>query len=146
MAEQTTRAAPTGESSGSGPPPDPQAEMAHRGRTTYADRALERLAWRYALEVPGVEPQTTGPEMIAAITPSLPQASVEQAGDRLRLDVRIAVAWGAHARAVASRVRSDVARRLAESTGKTVDRVDVTVAGLVRQSAVDRTTGRRRVE
>lgn len=71
---------------------------------------------------------------------------MEQAGDRVRLELRIAVAWSAPARPVASRVRSDVARRLAESTGMTVDCVDVTVVTLVRESALDRPAGRRRVE
>ena len=138
MADQSTAAAPTRE--------QPTSRAPTRGRTTLTDRALERLARRYALEVPGVEAPSPGPEVISALISSLPKASVEQAGDRVRLEVQIAVAWHAHARSVATQVRSDVARRLAESTGRTVDRVDVSVTNLVRPGALDRAAGRRRVE
>lgn len=117
-----------------------------RGRTTIADRAMERLARRFALEVPGVEEESLGPEALSALAASLPQVSVESAGDRVRLDLRIAVAWDAQARVVAGRVRSEVMRRLGESTGKTIDRVDVTVSSLVPSSAAHRHDGQRRVQ
>ena len=124
---------------GSGPD-----DLAGRGRTVVADRVVERLARRFTLEVPGVVRQSTGPDLVSALTPDLPKVSVESAGDRVRLDLRIAVAWEHEARAVASAVQRSVRRRVVEATGKAVDRVDVTVVALVPASG--RPSERRRVE
>lgn len=101
------------------------------GRTTIADRVYEQLASRMSLDVPGVVPYSAGPEMLSRLTSSLPSASVESAGDRIRLQVQLAVVWEAQAVAVAAEVRRQVRERLERETGKTVDRVDVTVAKLV---------------
>lgn len=101
------------------------------GRTTIADRVYEQLATRMSLDVPGVVPFSAGPELLSRLTATLPSASVEQAGDRVRLRLQVAVAWEAETVTVASAVRREVGDRIARTTGKTVDRVDVTVARLV---------------
>lgn len=102
-----------------------------RGRTYVADRAVERVARRFAQEVDGVVTHGTGARVVAALTPDLPVVAVESAGRRHRLAVRIAVRWDHDARAVAADVQRSLRRRVAETTGDDVDRVDVTVAALV---------------
>lgn len=109
---------------GAADPPGP-------GRTTIADRVYEQLATRMSLDVPGVVPFSAGPELLSRLTATLPSASVESAGDRVRLRLQVAVAWEAEAVTVAAAVRRQVGERIARTTGKTVDRVDVTVARLV---------------
>ena len=101
------------------------------GRTTIADRVYEQLATRMALDVPGVVPFSAGPELLSRLTATLPSVAVESAGERVRLQLQVAVAWEAGALEVAAAVRRQVRERLARTTGKTVDRVDVTVAKLV---------------
>lgn len=101
------------------------------GRTTISDRVYEQLATRMALDVPGVVAYSAGPELLQRLTATLPSAAVESAGDRVRLQLQVAVAWEAGAVEVAAEVRRHVSERLARTTGKTVDRVDVTVARLV---------------
>jgi uncharacterized alkaline shock family protein YloU len=102
-----------------------------RGRTTIAPSVVERLAARSCLEVPGVVRHVPGPEVLSAFAGSLPSASAENAGERVAVRVSVAVEWPAGAADVARAVREHTRNRLAELTGKTVDRVDVTVAALV---------------
>lgn len=102
-----------------------------RGRTIIEDRVLETLAARTALDVPGVVRHTPGPDVLSAFNDTLPAASAESAGDRVRLRMRVAVDWDSEVRDVAGQVRTTVRERLARSTGKVIDRVDVTVAALV---------------
>lgn len=113
------------------------------GRTTIADRVYEQLAARMSLDVPGVVPYSAGPGPLSGLTPTLPSASVESAGERVRLRLQVAVAWEAEVVAVASELRRQVGERMAATTGKTVDRVDVTVARLI---PADATRPARRVE
>lgn len=99
---------------------------------------LERLAVHIAREIPGVVHHTTGARPLGA---SLPTASVETAGARVRLVMRVAVDWECTVVEVAAQVRDQVRRRLGDLTGKTVDRVDVTVAALIpvaRQARTER--------
>lgn len=121
----------------------PTAETRSRGTTTVADRAVERLARRFASEVPGVLRHSPGPVALSALTASLPRVSVESAGGRVRLEVDVAAEWEAGARSVAAEVRSAVGRRLAEATGMTVDRVDVTVVTLMPRARAESGGGRR---
>lgn len=102
-----------------------------RGTTTIADKVLERLAARAALEVPGVVRHSTGPDVLSAVTPDLPRASAQVAGDRVSVDLKVAVDWAASAHEVAASVRRHAREELQRLTGKTVDRVDVTVSALV---------------
>ena len=117
--------------------------VARRGRTTIADKVLERLATRAALDVPGVLRHSAGPEVLSAVAASWPQATAESAGERVSVTVSLALDWDAPAREVAAQVRERVRRRLAEQTGKSVDRVDVTVAALVPSQRRDTTRDRR---
>ena len=112
-------------------PPDAADTARRRGRTTIADKVVERLATRAALDVPGVLRHSAGPEVLSAVTTSWPQATADAAGERVSLKVSIALDWDASARDVAAAVRERVQQRLVEQTGKSVDRVDVTVAALV---------------
>lgn len=114
-----------------------------RGRTTIADKVIERIAARAALEVPAVVRHNTGPEMLSAVTSNLPRVSAETAGDRLGVELTVALDWAASAHEAAADVRRHVGEQLERLTGKTVDRVDVTVAALVTGSAAGR---ERRVE
>jgi uncharacterized alkaline shock family protein YloU len=109
-----------------------------RGSTIIADDVLETLAAKNALGVPGVVRHSTG-----TLGTTFPTADAETAGDRIRLQLRVAVQWEAKAHEVASAVRSEVRRKLQEQTGKTVDRVDVTVEALVPAARRDDETPRR---
>jgi uncharacterized alkaline shock family protein YloU len=115
-----------------------------RGRTTIADKVLERIACRIALDVPGVVRHHSGPDL-GPLGSDLPSASAESAGDRIRLGLQVAVDWDAPAHEVAARVREEVRRRLGDATGKAVDRVDVIVAALV-PTGRQQSTDRRRVQ
>ncbi|EYR61850.1 hypothetical protein N866_15090, partial [Actinotalea ferrariae CF5-4] len=114
-----------------------------RGRTVIADRVLERLAARLALEVPGVVRHSSGPPL-SGLGSDLPEASAESAGERVRVRVRVAVRWETPAHEVAAAVREQVRQRLGAVTGKSVDRVDVVVGALLPPSRV-RTDDTRRV-
>lgn len=116
---------------------------AARGTTTIADKVLERIAERAALEVPGVVRHNAGPELLSAVTSDLPRASAETAGDRVGVELTVALDWSASAHEAAADVRRHVGEQLERLTGKSVDRVDVTVAALVTRSAAGR---ERRVE
>lgn len=134
MAEPTTTARRT--------PDDEDDALRGRGRTTIADRVIEGLAARIALDVPGVVRHSSGGP--GPLGSTLPTASVEQAGDRVRIALRVAVDWAAATHDVAAGVRDGVRDRLAEVTGKVVDRVDVTVAALVPEGRrTDGARGRR---
>jgi uncharacterized alkaline shock family protein YloU len=122
------------------------ADTAARGRTTIADRVLEQLATRYALDVPGVVSHSVGPDALSSVTPTLPRVSAGSDGDRVEVDLRIAVGWDRQAAEVARAVRGAVRDRLASATGKRVERVDVTVSAFV-PGGGDRPSGpRRRVQ
>jgi uncharacterized alkaline shock family protein YloU len=109
----------------------PAAPHAAAGRTTIADKVLERLAAGAALEVPGVVRHRAGPEVLSAVTSDAPRVSVEVAGERLRIDIKVAVEWEASAQEVAAQLRRHVGEHVGRLTGKTVDRVDVAVTALV---------------
>ncbi|MCK6210710.1 Asp23/Gls24 family envelope stress response protein [Georgenia sp. EYE_87] len=113
------------------------------GRTTIADKVVEQLAARTALEVPGVVRHAPGPDVLSTFTSTLPQASAETAGEHLTISVRVAVDWGASAQKVAEDVRRHVRDTLQRSTGKTVDRVNVTVAALLTAGQRTQDEGRR---
>ncbi len=105
------------------------------GRTTIADKVLERLAAGAALEVPGVVRHRPGPDVLSAVTSDAPRVSVDVAGERVWIDLKVAVEWEACAKDVASELRRHVGEHVSRLTGKTVDRVDVTVGAFVPASA-----------
>lgn len=137
MAEDTTTPLPA-------PGAPDESRLEGRGRTTIADKVLERLARRVALEVPGVVRHSSGGP--GPLGSTLPTSSVERGGDRARVTLSLAVAWATPAQAVAAEVRDAVRRHLADQTGTAIDRVDVTVAALVPEGRRTDRDQRRRVE
>lgn len=131
----------TGEHAG-GPVDGDGDRIEGRGRTTIADRVIERLARRVALDVPGVVRHSSGPPL-GGLGQELPEASAETAGERIRLRLRVAVRWETPAHEVAAAVREQVRRRLGAITGKSIDRVDVVVGALLPSSRVPDEQGRR---
>jgi uncharacterized alkaline shock family protein YloU len=107
-----------------------------------ADRVLERLAMRIALDVPGVVRHASGPPL-SGLGDDLPEASAEAAGERVRLRLRVAVRWEEPAHEVAAAVRSTVRDRLGAITGKRIDRVDVVVGAVLPSARVAENRGRR---
>lgn len=126
---------PTADGSSDGP-------VVGRGRTVVADRVLERLAARIALDVPGVVRHSSGPPL-SGLGTDLLEASAETAGERVRLRLRLAVRWEVPAHEVAAQVREQVRERLGATTGKSIDRVDVVVGALLPSSRVPQDEGRR---
>lgn len=124
-------------------PPAAADTVERRGRTTIADKVLERLATRAALDVPGVLRHSAGPEVLSAVTTSWPKATADSAGERVSVKLSLALDWDASATEVAAQVRERVRERLVEQTGKSVDRVDVTVAALVSSGRRDAGRDRR---
>lgn len=124
------------------PSPSADGDVAGRGRTVVADRALERLAVRIALDVPGVVRHASGPPL-SGLGDDLPEASAETAGERVRLRLRVAVRWEDPAHEVAAAVRSAVRDRLGAITGKRIDRVDVVVGAVLPSARVAEDRGRR---
>jgi len=121
-----------------------QTLLEGRGSTTIADKVLEQVARRLALEVPGVVRHSSGGP--GPLGTTLPTASVQRAGDRARLSLTVAVQWEAPVQRVAADLRDTVRRRLGDVTGATIDRVDVTVAALVPEGRRTDRPERRRVE
>ena len=109
-------------------------EAATRGRLEIADRVVSKLARQAAREVSGVRAESqTG--LGGAIGRSLPSASADVAGDRVRIAVEIAVAWPTPLAEVTSQVRASVHERITELAGLHVDTVDVTATKIVHPPA-----------
>ncbi|MEV6411357.1 Asp23/Gls24 family envelope stress response protein [Kribbella sp. NPDC051718] len=94
-------------------------EPAARGRTEIKPRVTERIAEVAAARVPGVAKQE------ATFGRGLPRAEARQAGQRVRLQLRIAVLWGRPLAQVAADTRTAVAEQVNALTGLEVDTVDV---------------------
>ena len=99
-------------------------DAALRGRTTVADRVIEKIA-RHAAQL--TTPVTSG----GVLGGGLPAVDVTMAGHRARVTARIAAPWGVPpsrtAGATADRIKADL-ESLAEVD---VDLVEVSVAELV---------------
>ncbi|WP_328333515.1 Asp23/Gls24 family envelope stress response protein [Kribbella sp. NBC_00382] len=94
-------------------------ELDHRGRTEIKPRVTERIAEVAATRVPGVAKQE------ATFGRGLPRAEARQAGERVRLQIRIAALWGRPLAQVAADTRTAVAEQVNALTGLIVDTVDV---------------------
>jgi uncharacterized alkaline shock family protein YloU len=90
-----------------------------RGRTEIKPRVTERIAEVAATRVPGVAQQES------TFGRGLPRAEARQAGQRVRLQLRIAVLWGRPLAQVAADTRTAVAEQVNALTGLVVDTVDV---------------------
>jgi uncharacterized alkaline shock family protein YloU len=97
------------------------ADLDIRGRTEIKPRVTERIAEVAAISVPGVAKQD------ASFGRGLPRAEARQAGERVRLQLRIAVLWGRPLAQVAAETRAAVADKVNALTGLVVDTVDLHV-------------------
>ncbi|VEG50929.1 Protein of uncharacterised function (DUF322) [Mycolicibacterium aurum] len=100
-----------------------------RGRLTIRDRAVERMATAAALNAAGVHRHGSGLGRLAGR--DLPRVDVGVAGDHVRADVEIAVAWGRPLADTAAAVRRDIVEALATHAGLVVDGVTVHVATVI---------------
>lgn len=117
---------------------DPQSDPADRGRLTIRHRAVERITAAAALTTPGVHRHGSGLGRLAGR--ELPRVDVDLAGDHVRADVEVAVAWGRPLAATASAVRRDVTDALRAQGGLTVDDVTVHIASVI--APTDDSSGR----
>lgn len=112
------------------PADPPLAPPADRGRTTIADRVVERVAAAASAEVDAVL-DTHGGWTRSLLGRGLPRAEAVVAGSTSRIAVEVACPWTAPLPAVTAEVRAHVARRVTELTGVVVARVDVSVTDVV---------------
>lgn len=108
---------------------DPQSDPADRGRLTIRHRAVERITVAAALTTPGVQRHSSTLGRLAGR--EFPRVEVDVAGDHVRADVEVAVAWGRPLASTASAVRRDVTNALAAQGGFTVDDVTVHIASVI---------------
>jgi len=116
------------------------AEPAERGQTTIADGVVEHIARLVSTDVPGVEPAGSGLDKV--VGRQYPKVNAQVAGSRARLSVQVAVVWPYPLADVCAQVRDQVAARLTELTGLSIDAVDVTAAKVVQAQ----TPSRKRVQ
>ncbi len=105
------------------PPPE------ERGRTTVADKVVERIASIATSEIEGATDKRSG--VLRAVRAGLPRAEAVVAGGTSRIKVEVAATWPTPLSRVAGQVRDHVAERITTLTGMTVAAVDVTVADVV---------------
>lgn len=108
---------------------DPESDPADRGRLTIRHRAIERITVAAALTTPGVQRYSSGLGRLAGR--EFPRVEVDLAGDHVRADVEVAVAWGIPLASTASAVRRDVTDALTAQGGLTVDDVTVHIASVI---------------
>ncbi|GEE00678.1 hypothetical protein nbrc107696_11240 [Gordonia spumicola] len=122
-----------------GPLADPAGDL------VIADRVIEKIAARAALDVAGVVRHSgavgsllgaTGDRL--GIGSDLPRAAVDSSGRARRLSLTVALAWPCAVTRVAQEIRARVADDLLEFTGDRPVRVDVTVRQLVPRGEVSR--------
>lgn len=109
-----------------------------RGSLVIHPRAVTRIAEAAARH-------STGSIAVGAtLGKGLPKATVRIAGDHVRINVDLAIAWGNRFDTVAATARDGIAARVAELTGLTVDAVDVHVAGVAADTTVGAVAGTER--
>ncbi|WP_410667961.1 Asp23/Gls24 family envelope stress response protein [Amycolatopsis sp. cmx-4-68] len=104
-----------------------------RGRTTIADRGVERIAVRAVTEAAGVGGAATRVLGVAIGAESLAndaEVTAKVSGDTATLDVRLSVAYPAPVAKTTEAARRHLILRIGELTGLTVSRVDITVTSL----------------
>ncbi len=105
------------------------APPAERGRTTIADKVVDRVAIAATAEVDQVLTAHGGWGRL--VGRGLPSAHAVVAGGTCKVTVDVGVPWTAPLPTVAAQVRDHVAERVHTLTGLAVTRVDVTVADVV---------------
>lgn len=122
-----TAAAPPG----TGPLPEPE----DRGRTTIADRVVERIAAAAAAEVDAATGTARRVLGVAVTGADRPRVSARVHGAEATVDIDMSVSWPAPVRQVTRRVREHVGERLVTLVGLRSARVDVRVAALPAERA-----------
>jgi uncharacterized alkaline shock family protein YloU len=95
-----------------------------RGRLEISPRAVERIAEATALEARGVLRKE------ATFGRGLPAAKGQLAGQRVRLEVEVAVEWGYPLAALAAEIRGRIIRTVADLTGLRVDAASVDISAV----------------
>lgn len=112
------------------------ATVSDRGSLRIADKVVERIARQSALENGRVV--AVGGRLEQVVGNRYPRVSANVAGDRVRVDLEIAITWPAPADDVSREVRTAVSERVGELTGMQVDAVDVRVAHFAPPLSQDR--------
>lgn len=102
---------------------------ADRGRLVIADRVVERIAAKAAVDVPGVVPVGSG--LAGLVGARLPKADARIGGQRVRVKVQIAAQWPTPLPTLTRQVRDAVTGQITRLVGYTVDSVDVEAADVV---------------
>ncbi|MFI6598006.1 Asp23/Gls24 family envelope stress response protein [Nonomuraea sp. NPDC050536] len=97
------------------------AAVGQRGRTRIADRVATRIAVQSAAELPAVL------RVEAGGLPWSPTSDAKVAGDVIAIRLAVTVAYPAPLRELSAQIRDYVAHRVAQLTGLSVSRVDVTI-------------------
>lgn len=103
------------------------------GRTTLADRAVERTAVQAITEIAGVggaAPRLLGDTVGGTAEERSAQVSAVVDGTTASLRVRLSIAYPASVAHTTHQVRAHLIERLRELTGLVVTRVDITVTAL----------------
>ncbi|MFE7788577.1 Asp23/Gls24 family envelope stress response protein [Streptomyces sp. NPDC057460] len=111
-----------------------ESGAAQRGSTTISDRAVERIAAQVLTEVEnigGTPGRVLGIEVPGQHAEDSAQVAAKVSGDSVAaLDVRLSVAYPESVAHTTEDARARLVRRVADLTGLTVTRVDITVTAL----------------
>jgi uncharacterized alkaline shock family protein YloU len=138
---RTSQHTDTNRTGGHGTGPDPGRDLP--GRTTLADRAVERTATQAITEIADVGGTTRwmlGDTLGGPAEERSAQVSATVDDTTASLHVRLSIAYPASVARTTQQVRSHLIQRLHELTGLAVTRVDITVTALYSTQP-----GRRRV-
>lgn len=100
-----------------------------RGRTTIADKVVERIAAKAAGEIEAVADTRGG--LTRLLRGRLPRASAVVAGSASRIQVEVAASWPTPMSSLATKVRDHVSERVTTLAGVEVMAVDVSIADVV---------------
>lgn len=131
VATVAARPADTGHPGGQDSGPDPGHDLP--GRTTLADRAVERTATQAITEladVGGTAHRMLGDALNQSPEERSAQVSATVDDTTAALHVRLSIAYPASVARTTEQVRAHLIRRLHELTGLVVTRVDITVTAL----------------
>lgn len=104
-----------------------------RGDTTIDDQVVVKIATRVVTEVEhtgGAARRVLGVTVGSEAAAQRPQVQASVTGTAVSVDVRLSITYPAPVAEVSQRVRTRLMDRIAELTGLTVGRVDITVTAL----------------
>lgn len=111
----------------------PEADAGQRGRTTLAERTVERIAAEAVADVDnvgGTAKRLLGITVGDATAERPATVTATLTGERVTLDVRLSVRYPASVARTTEDARAHLVHRVGELTGLTVTRVDITVTAL----------------